>query len=71
MIGGGAVGTLTAARLIDEAGRRHRPIELTLIEPRSGLGRGVAYSTMDNRHLLNVTLWESTAMPEIRAHAED
>jgi uncharacterized NAD(P)/FAD-binding protein YdhS len=68
IIGGGAAGALTAARLIDEAGRRHRRIEITLIEPRAALGRGVAYSTNDNRHLLNVPVGKMTAYPEDAEH---
>lgn len=68
VIGGGAAGSLTAARLIDEAGRRHRRIEITLIEPRGALGRGVAYSTNDNRHLLNVPVRKMTAYPEDAEH---
>jgi uncharacterized NAD(P)/FAD-binding protein YdhS len=67
-VGGGAAGTLTAARLIDEAGRRRSPIEITLIEPRAGLGRGVAYSTEDNRHLLNVMVRKMSAYPEDADH---
>ena len=68
VVGGGAAGTLTAARLIDEAGRRGRPIAVTLIEPRVALGRGVAYSTDDNRHLLNVPIRKMTAYPEDAEH---
>jgi uncharacterized NAD(P)/FAD-binding protein YdhS len=67
IIGGGAAGTLTAARLIDEAGRRHRPVEVTLVEP-GPLGRGVAYSTKDNRHLLNVMVRKMSAYPEDADH---
>jgi uncharacterized NAD(P)/FAD-binding protein YdhS len=68
IVGGGAAGTLTAARLIDEAGRRHRAIEITVIEPSSTLGRGIAYSTADNRHLLNVPVYKMSAYPEDADH---
>jgi uncharacterized NAD(P)/FAD-binding protein YdhS len=67
-VGAGAAGALTAARLIDEAGRHHRPIEVTLIDPRPDVGRGVAYSTEDNRHLLNVPVRKMTAYPEDADH---
>ena len=66
MIGAGAAGTLTAIRLIDEAGRRNRPIEVTLIDPRPAVGRGVAYSTDDERHLLNVGGPEDVRLPRGR-----
>jgi uncharacterized NAD(P)/FAD-binding protein YdhS len=68
VVGGGAAGTLTAARLIDEAGRRHRAIEVILIESRPTAGRGVAYSTDDNRHLLNVPVRRMSAYPEDSEH---
>jgi uncharacterized NAD(P)/FAD-binding protein YdhS len=68
VVGGGAAGTLTAARLVDEAGRRHRPIEITIVEPAAMLGRGVAFSTDDNRHLLNVPVRKMTACPEDADH---
>jgi uncharacterized NAD(P)/FAD-binding protein YdhS len=68
VVGAGAAGTLTAARLIDEAGRRHRAIEVIVIEPRPTTGRGVAYSTDDNRHLLNVPVRRMSAYPEDSEH---
>jgi uncharacterized NAD(P)/FAD-binding protein YdhS len=68
VVGGGAAGTLTAARLIDETGRRHQPLEVTVIEPRDLLGRGVAYSTADNRHLLNVAARHMAAYPQDADH---
>jgi uncharacterized NAD(P)/FAD-binding protein YdhS len=68
IVGAGAAGTLTAARLIDEAGRRNRSIEVTLIDPAPTVGRGVAYSTDDNRHLLNVPVRKMTAYPEDGEH---
>jgi uncharacterized NAD(P)/FAD-binding protein YdhS len=48
--GGGASGTLLAAELL----RQPVPVEVTLVEPRADLGRGVAYSTAHFAHLLNV-----------------
>jgi uncharacterized NAD(P)/FAD-binding protein YdhS len=68
IVGAGAAGTLAAARLIDEAGRRNRPIEVTLIDPAPTVGRGVAFSTDDNRHLLNVPVRKMTAYPEDGEH---
>jgi uncharacterized NAD(P)/FAD-binding protein YdhS len=68
VIGGGAAGTLTAARLVDEAGRRHRTLDVTIVEPRPVLGGGVAYSTDDSRHLLNVPARSMSAYPEDGEH---
>jgi uncharacterized NAD(P)/FAD-binding protein YdhS len=50
IIGGGATGTLMALALA-----RHRPdLAITLIEPSSRLGRGLAYGTSRPEHRLNV-----------------
>jgi uncharacterized NAD(P)/FAD-binding protein YdhS len=68
VVGAGAAGTLTVARLIDEAGRQHRPIEVTFIDPRPSVGRGVAFGTEDDRHLLNVPVRQMTAYPEDPEH---
>lgn len=68
VVGAGAAGTLTAARLIDEAGRQHRPIDVMLVDPRPSVGRGVAYSTEDDRHLLNVPVRRMTAYAEDTEH---
>jgi uncharacterized NAD(P)/FAD-binding protein YdhS len=42
ILGGGASGTLLAAELLRRA---ERPLEVALVEPRSALGRGPAYTT--------------------------
>ena len=67
-MGAGAAGTLTAARLLDESARRGRPIEIFLIDPRPTSGRGIAYSTVDDRHLLNVPAEKMSAYPEDGSH---
>jgi uncharacterized NAD(P)/FAD-binding protein YdhS len=67
-VGAGAAGALTATRLLDEAARRGRPIEVILIDPRATSGRGVAYSTADDRHLLNVPAKRMSAYPEDGDH---
>ncbi|MFM7047706.1 MAG: FAD/NAD(P)-binding protein [Actinomycetota bacterium] len=51
IVGGGAAGTLTAIHLARDA---HTATNVTVIEPRSQLGEGVAYGTADESHLLNV-----------------
>jgi uncharacterized NAD(P)/FAD-binding protein YdhS len=61
VVGGGFSGTLAAARLLAGCGD---PQSVTILEPRDALGRGVAYSTTDDRHLLNVPAAEISALPE-------
>jgi uncharacterized NAD(P)/FAD-binding protein YdhS len=50
IIGGGAAGTLTAVHLL----RTGRPVRLSIVERADRLGRGIAYSTTNPRHLMNV-----------------
>lgn len=49
IVGGGFAGAVTAIKLA-EAGWRG---PVTIVEPRSELGRGIAYSTTDPGHLVN------------------
>jgi len=50
IIGGGAAGTLTAVHLL----RTAVPVRIAIVERSDRLGRGVAYSTTNPRHLMNV-----------------
>lgn len=50
IIGGGAAGTFTAVHLL----RTGRPLRLAIVERADRLGRGIAYSTTNPRHLMNV-----------------
>ncbi|MEP6850767.1 MAG: FAD/NAD(P)-binding protein [Acidobacteriota bacterium] len=52
IIGGGASGTLLAVNLVRNAGQT--PIKVNLIEKRANVGRGVAFGTEYETHLLNV-----------------
>ena len=61
IVGGGASGVLLAAHLLRSA----TDIRVTLIERRPQLGRGVAYSTRQLDHVLNV------AAPGMSAYADD
>jgi len=63
VIGAGAAGTITAIRLLERSAARRRPIQVTLIDPEPGEGRGVAYSTDDPRHRLNVPADRMSAHP--------
>ena len=51
IVGGGASGALIAIHLLRRASA---PLQLTIVEPRERLAEGVAYSTRDAEHLLNV-----------------
>jgi uncharacterized NAD(P)/FAD-binding protein YdhS len=52
IIGGGASGTLLALNLLKYKGDRR--LEINLVEKRPHIGRGVAFSTQEDAHLLNV-----------------
>jgi uncharacterized NAD(P)/FAD-binding protein YdhS len=68
IIGGGATGTLAAVHLARRlAGRA----DIVVIEPRAELGRGLAYSTDDPRHLLNVRVSNMSAFPDEPRHLFD
>jgi uncharacterized NAD(P)/FAD-binding protein YdhS len=61
VIGGGASGALVAIHLATAA--RTHPLCVTVLEPAAVLGRGVAYGTTDERHLLNVAARGMSALP--------
>ncbi|HEV7651765.1 MAG TPA: FAD/NAD(P)-binding protein [Actinophytocola sp.] len=54
VIGAGAAGVLTSVRLLELGERRGQRLEVVLVDPAEDAGRGVAYSTDDPSHLLNV-----------------
>src|SRR4051812_42061566 len=68
IVGAGASGTLVAARLLDEANRTQRRLDVHLVDPRRATGEGVAYSTRDDRHLLNVQARAMSAYGEDPQH---
>ena len=68
IVGGGATGVLTAAHL---ARRAREQTEIIVIEPAERLGRGVAYSTDDPQHLLNVRASNMSAFGNDAAHFLD
>jgi uncharacterized NAD(P)/FAD-binding protein YdhS len=61
IVGGGASGVLTAARIMDATSAR--PAHVLLVEPNPRLAAGVAYSTEDPEHLLNVRASGMSADP--------
>jgi uncharacterized NAD(P)/FAD-binding protein YdhS/tetratricopeptide (TPR) repeat protein len=63
VLGSGASGTLAAAHLARAADRAGRRVDIVLIDPDEP-GRGVAYSTADLRHRLNVAARAMSAFPD-------
>lgn len=62
IVGGGFSGTMTALHLA------RRGVEAVLIDGSGRAGRGVAYSTTDPAHLLNVPAAKMSAWPDEPAH---
>ncbi|HEY3737683.1 MAG TPA: FAD/NAD(P)-binding protein [Jatrophihabitans sp.] len=67
IIGGGAGGVLSAAHLVRAAGEYGRPLDITVLEP-GRLGAGIAYSTRDAEHRLNVPAAGMSALPDDPEH---
>lgn len=65
IIGGGASGTLLAVNLLKSATEQ---LEINLVEKRERFGRGVAYSTETDFHLLNVPAAKMGAFPDDIEH---
>lgn len=64
IVGAGASGTLAAIQLLRAASRRMSGIDVVLLDPADNVGRGVAFGTTDDRHLLNVPASGMSAFPE-------
>jgi uncharacterized NAD(P)/FAD-binding protein YdhS len=64
VVGGGASGTLVALAAL----RRAPDLDVVVVEPRATLGHGVAYSTGDLRHRLNVAAGNMSAFPDEPGH---
>ena len=62
--GGGASGVLLATRLLRKSASSH----VVIVEPREHLGRGMAYSTSHQEHLLNVPAGRISAFAEDPEH---
>lgn len=65
VVGAGCAGTLTAVDLLRRPGG---PLRVVLVERGDAFGRGVAYSTPDDRHLLNVAAERMSAFPDEPGH---
>lgn len=64
IVGGGAAGTLAAIHLVEAAAAP----EIVLIERAAAIGEGVAYSSRDERHLLNVSADRMSAYGDDPGH---
>jgi uncharacterized NAD(P)/FAD-binding protein YdhS len=65
IVGGGCAGVLVAAHLLRFD---RRPRHVVIFEPRPELGAGVAYSTDDERHLLNAPAGGMSAFEDDPGH---
>src|SRR4051812_28993094 len=65
VVGAGAAGALTASHLVTGLSARYR---VALVDPSPTTGRGPAYSTTDDRHLLNVPASGMSAFPRDPEH---
>ncbi len=65
IVGGGASGLLVAINIFRLA---KESISIEIAEPREVLGQGLAYSTTDEAHLLNVPAGRMSAFPDHPSH---
>ncbi|CAB4754193.1 unannotated protein [freshwater metagenome] len=68
VVGAGAAGTLTALHLVRGARARGTLLEVVVVDPAAELGRGTAFGTTDDRHLLNVPAVGMSALPDRSQH---
>ncbi|MFF8911375.1 FAD/NAD(P)-binding protein [Streptomyces olivaceoviridis] len=68
IIGAGAAGTLAAAHLLRSGAPGDPPFSLSLVDSAPQAGRGVAYGTVDERHLLNVPAGRMSAYADAPGH---
>lgn len=69
IVGGGFSGTTTAVQLARQAGERR--LRVVLMERAASFGKGVAYSTRCDRHLLNVPAGLMSALADQPSHFLD
>ena len=68
IVGAGAAGALTALHLTREASRRTTRLEIVLVDPADRWGRGTAFGTAEEQHLLNVPASGMSALPQDPSH---
>lgn len=64
VVGGGFSGTMAAAQTLRRAQEAGLSVKVVLVERRGALGEGVAYSTREPVHLLNVPAGRMSAWPD-------
>ena len=64
VIGGGFSGVMVAANLLRLSRQAARPLRIALFERRPEVGKGAAYATQDEAHLLNVPVRGMSAWPD-------
>jgi uncharacterized NAD(P)/FAD-binding protein YdhS len=64
IVGGGFSGSMTAAQILKRAHGSELNVEVVLVERRGTLGEGLAYSTRESAHLLNVPAGRMSAWPD-------
>jgi uncharacterized NAD(P)/FAD-binding protein YdhS/predicted metal-dependent enzyme (double-stranded beta helix superfamily) len=64
VVGGGFSGSMTAAQILSRASASQTPLRVHLIERQGAVGEGLAYSTRDTAHLLNVPAGRMSAWPD-------
>ena len=68
IVGGGASGTLTAVQLLRHAAGQRIALQVVLIDRYGRHGRGQAYSTGHEAHLLNTMAGQMSALPDEPDH---
>ncbi len=64
IVGGGFSGAMTAAQILRRASAEGSPIKVAIVERQGAVGEGLAYSTRDAAHLLNVPAGRMSAWPD-------
>lgn len=64
VVGGGFSGSMTAAQILKGARKSGSRVRVVLAERRGSVGEGVAYSTREVEHLLNVPAGRMSAWPD-------
>ncbi|WP_163509712.1 FAD/NAD(P)-binding protein [Fodinicola acaciae] len=64
VVGAGASGALATIRLLRESAACRRPVRIGLVTSGAEIGRGPAYATMCDTHLLNVPAGKMSADPD-------
>jgi uncharacterized NAD(P)/FAD-binding protein YdhS len=64
IVGGGFSGSMVAAQTLRRASQARLAVKVLLVERRGAIGEGLAYSTRESAHLLNVPAARMSAWPD-------